>query len=207
MAAASHPAGEGRTIIVADDHRIVAEGIAALLVQAQWNVELVSDGAELLRRCSARDYTLAIIDLSMPRVDGIAVLRAARATALRTPLMVVSMHTEAEFVRRALAEGARAYVSKAMAVEDLHNAVNAISQGRQYVSPSIRLPATPRTLTERQLEIARLLGQGMRAKEVAYALGLSTRTVESHKYAAMQKFDVATVMDLIRALRSEGLIS
>lgn len=198
-----------RTAVIADEHRIVAEGVAALLAQVGWRLEPVADGAELLRRCAARRFGAAIINLSSPPQDGFALLRAARATALETPIVALSAHADAALVRQALIEGARGFVSKAMAANELHRALEAVALGKFYVAAGddTHAPALPdRTLTERELQVARLLSNGKRAKQVAYELGVSTRTVESHKYSAMQKREVSSVMELMFSLRAEGLL-
>jgi len=198
-----------QTAIIADDHRIVAEGLASLLAERGWTVELVNNGAELLSRCAHRQYSVAIVDLSMPNVDGIAVLRAARATAMSTPVLIVSMHSEPEVVRKVLNEGAQGYICKAMAADDLNTALLAVCAGRRYISPSIQLrPAAHVTsaLTERELEVVRFLSDGMRVKELAQKLGVSPRTIECHKAAAMQKSNATTTMSMMIALRADGLI-
>jgi len=198
-----------RQAVLADGHRIVAEGIAALMRASGWAVELVPDGETLLRHCRNKHYDVAVMDISSPVVDGLTALEAAKVEHLATPFILLSFDLDAKLVRTALARGALGVVNKALGAEELIKALDAIDGSCHFI-PSLR-PATPRScfteaLTEREHEIVKLLSGGKRNREVAHDLGISIRTVESHRHKAMQKCGVPTLMSLIRRMQSEALI-
>ncbi|MBE2241258.1 MAG: response regulator transcription factor [Burkholderiaceae bacterium] len=200
-------------VLLADDHRIVLAGLQALLAGDYELVGSASDGRTLLqlaRECSA-DFIVA--DISMPGLNGIDALQAMRREGLDVPVIFLTMHTEPAYARRALEAGAAGYVLKHAAPQELQQALRAAAQGGIFVSAEIaaevfgnggarteRDPASG--LTPRQREILRLLVDGRSAKEIARLLDISHRTVEYHKYQAMETLGVKTNAELIQlALR------
>lgn len=199
-----------RTAVIADEHRIVAEGVAVLLDGGGWNVQVEADAAALLRRAGAMQADIVVLGVSTQVHEALTFLRAARAIALALPVVVLSANTEADAIRKAMAEGARGYIAKAASAGDLLRGLEAVRMGLRYVSPGLDMPSClghEETLTQRELQIVRLLSEGKRVKQVADELGVSPRTVESHKHAAMQKQGVGTVMGLFLALRANGLLA
>lgn len=195
--------------MLADGHLIVAEGIAALMRAAGWTVELVPDGETLLRRCHEKRYDVAILDISMPVVDGLAAMASAQTDHIRIPFIFLSTDIDAALVRTALARGALGVISKALGAEELMKALDAIGSNRRYLPsmpPAASQPGLIEALTEREHEVIRRLAEGKRNKEVAHDLGISIRTVESHRHKAMQKCGVPTLMSLIRRMQAEALI-
>lgn len=196
-------------VLLADDHRIVAAGVQALLSTDYELVGHAQDGRSLidLARTVRADFIVA--DVSMPGLNGIDALRQMRREGLDLPVIFLTMHTEAAYARRALEAGAAGYVLKHAAPQELLQALQVAARGGVYVSREIaaevlgapghrpdRDPASG--LTPRQREIIGLLVQGHSAKEIARLLDISHRTVEYHKYQAMEALGVATNAELIQ---------
>lgn len=196
-------------VLLADDHRIVAAGLAVLLADDYELVGHASDGRSVLElaRQVAADFIVA--DISMPGLNGIDALRAMRREGLDVPVIFLTMHTEPAYARHALEAGAAGYVLKHAAPQELLQALQVAAQGGIYISREIaaevlaapgqraeRHPASG--LTPRQREIIVLLVEGRSAKEIARLLDISHRTVEYHKYQAMEALGVATNAELIQ---------
>jgi DNA-binding NarL/FixJ family response regulator len=196
-------------VLLADDHRIVVAGLQALLRDDYELVGHASDGRSLLEmaRTTAADFIVA--DISMPGLNGIDALQAMRREGLDLPVIFLTMHTEPAYARRALEAGAAGYVLKHAAPQELLQALQVAAQGGIYISREIaagllgsagqrpeRDPASG--LTPRQREIIGLLVQGQSAKEIAKLLDISHRTVEYHKYQAMEALGVASNAELIQ---------
>lgn len=200
-------------VLLADDHRIVLAGLQALLADDYELVGAASDGRTLLELARQRSADFIVADISMPGLNGIDALQAMRREGLDVPVIFLTMHTEPAYARRALEAGAAGYVLKHAAPQELLRALRAAAQGGIFVSAEIaaevygsggaraeRDPASG--LTPRQREILRLLVDGRSAKEIARLLDISHRTVEYHKYQAMEALGVATNAELIQlALR------
>lgn len=200
-------------VLLADDHRIVAAGLQALLSTDYELVGQAQDGRSLLElaRQVAADFIVA--DISMPGLNGIDALRAMRREGLDVPVVFLTMHTEPAYARRALEAGAAGYVLKHAAPQELLQALQVAARGGIYISreiaaevlaaPGHRTDRDPASgLTARQREIIGLLVEGKSAKEIARLLDISHRTVEYHKYQAMEGLGVATNAELIQlALR------
>lgn len=204
-------------VLLADDHRIVAAGLAALLADDYELVGRASDGHSLLEmaRTGAADFIVA--DISMPGLNGIDALHAMRREGIDVPVIFLTMHTEPAYARRALEAGAAGYVLKHAAPQELQQALREAAGGGIFISAEIAAevlgtagtrPERDRAsgLTPRQLEILRLLAGGRSAKEIAKWLDISHRTVEYHKYQAMEALGVKTNAELIQlALRLQLL--
>jgi DNA-binding NarL/FixJ family response regulator len=196
-------------VLLADDHRIVAAGLQALLAEDYELVGLAGDGRSLLElaRRTAADFIVA--DISMPGLNGIDALQAMRREGLDVPVIFLTMHTEPAYARRALEAGAAGYVLKHAAPQELLQALRVAAAGGIYISHEIaaevlgapgqrpaRDPASG--LTPRQREILQLLALGRSAKEIAKLLDISHRTVEYHKYQAMEALGVKSNAELIQ---------
>lgn len=195
-------------VLLADDHHIVVAGLAALLADDYEVVGRASDGRSLLELARRTQADLVVADISMPGLNGIAALHALRSEGLDLPVVFLTMHTEPAYARRALEAGAAGYVLKHAAPRELLQALRTAAAGGVFVSPEIaaevlgapghrpaRDPASG--LTPRQREILRLLVAGRSAKEIARLLDISHRTVEYHKYQAMEALGVTTNAELI----------
>lgn len=203
-------------VLLADDHRIVLAGLQALLAGDYELVGAAPDGRTLLQLARERSADFIVADISMPGLNGIDALQAMRREGLDVPVIFLTMHTEPAYARRALEAGAAGYVLKHAAPQELLHALHAAAQGGLFVSAEIaaevygnggaraeRDPASG--LTPRQREILRLLVAGRSAKEIARLLDISHRTVEYHKYQAMETLGVKTNAELIQLVLRLGI--
>ena len=196
-------------VLLADDHRIVAAGLQALLSVDFELVGQAQDGRSLLELARHVSADFIVADISMPGLNGIDALRQMRREGLDVPVVFLTMHTEPAYARRALEAGAAGYVLKHAAPQELLQALQAAAKGNIYISreiaaevlgaPGHRTERDPASgLTPRQREIIVLLVEGRSAKEIARLLDISHRTVEYHKYQAMEALGVATNAELIQ---------
>ncbi len=196
-------------VLLADDHRIVAAGLQALLSVDFELVGQAQDGRSLLELARQVPADFIVADISMPGLNGIDALRQMRREGLDVPVVFLTMHTEPAYARRALEAGAAGYVLKHAAPQELLQALQAAAKGNIYISreiaaevlgaPGHRTERDPASgLTPRQREIIVLLVEGRSAKEIARLLDISHRTVEYHKYQAMEALGVATNAELIQ---------
>jgi DNA-binding NarL/FixJ family response regulator len=205
-------------VLLADDHRIVAEGLRRLL-EAEFDlVGVVEDGRALLAAARELKPDVIISDISMPELNGVEALEELKIVNPEVRLVFLTMHQNTAYARRALDAGAMGYVLKHSATEELIMAVRAASMGRTFVSPAIAgdLMQAMRDgsgadqdpvqkLTLRQREILRLLVDGHSAKVIAAQLDISARTVEFHKYSMMETLDVSSSAELIRFALQSGV--
>lgn len=205
-------------VLLADDHRIVAEGLRRLL-EAEFDlIGVVEDGRAMLTAARELKPDVIISDISMPELNGVEALEELKKVDPDVRLVFLTMHQNTAYARRALDAGAMGYVLKHSATEELIMAVRAASMGRTFVSPAIagdlmqamrdgsgadQDPA--RKLTLRQREILRLLVDGHSAKVIAAQLDISARTVEFHKYSMMETLDVSSSAELIRFALQSGV--
>ncbi|QWT18425.1 response regulator transcription factor [Bacillus sp. NP157] len=199
-------------VVYADDHRMVAEGIERLLEGTCDLVGLATDGPSLLALIRREKPALVLSDVNMPGGSGLDVLKTLRAEGDRTPFVFLTMHAEPALAATAMRAGANGYVLKVSAGEELLTALRHVFAGSTYVTPSLGIqylhPDTlgMQELTPKQLEVLRLVGGGMRSRQIAERLGLSVRTVEAHKYTIMQILDVHSTLELVRRAEELGLL-
>jgi len=192
-------------VLLADDHRMVAEGLKSLLAPEFDLVGIVEDGRALVEEARRLKPDVIVADITMPRLNGLDALALLRRDNPAVRVVVITMHREAAYARRALAAGASGFVLKHSAPTELIEAIHAAMEGRTFVTPEVAPrpgtaaggEATP-PLTERQREILQLIARGKTAKEIASLLGVSVRTVEFHKYKMMEAVGAANSAELIR---------
>ena len=203
-------------VLVADDHRIVAEGLRGLLEPELELVEIVEDGRALLEAHDRIRPDVVVADVSMPLLNGIEAVRQLRQAGSRAKFVFLTMHPDVSYATEALEAGASGYVLKHSAPDELVNAVREALAGRTYVTPRVAgavLEALRKgesgsdiRLTSRQTEVLQLVAEGKSAKEIAAILDLSPRTVESHKYAIMDQLGVKTSAELVQYAVKKGLV-
>lgn len=206
------------SVLLADDHRIVAEGLKHLLKQEFELVGLVTSGEELLDAAQRLRPDVIVTDISMPGISGLDALARLRAADPSAKVVLLTMHHNVAYAREALQAGALGYVLKQCAVEEIILAIRAAMAGHVFVSPEIAgevfrgngqsagAGADPfDSLSLRQREILRLLVEGCSAKVIAGRLDISPRTVESHKYKIMQILDISNNAELVRFAVRNGL--
>ncbi len=206
-------------LLLADDHRMVAEGLKSLLSPDFELVGVVEDGRALLEKARTLHPDVIVADITMPELNGLTALAALRKENPSVKVVILTMHQDPAYARRALEAGALGYVLKHSAPAELVTAIRAALQGATYISPAVTGDviqalrrgdagaADPGTrLTLRQREILQLLAEGYSAKEIAAKLAISTRTVEFHKYQMMETLGVHTNAELIRLAVRQGLV-
>jgi DNA-binding NarL/FixJ family response regulator len=196
------------TVLIADDHTIVVEGLASLLKSDFEVVGVVRDGQLLVEAARRLRPDVIVTDISMPGLSGLDVLPRLKAERIDSKVVILTMHDDAELATRALRGGASAFLLKESAGEELVSAIHQVLQGRSYLTPAVTKAVMSRMgaggaqpepqLTPRQRDVLRLIVEGRRMKEIAAILHLSTRTVETHKYEMMQALGVHSTAELVR---------
>ncbi|HXU33063.1 MAG TPA: response regulator transcription factor [Thermoanaerobaculia bacterium] len=202
------------SIVLADDHALVRRGLAALLAtDGRFTVVAeAGNGEDALIAVRDTSPDALLLDLSMPRIDGLETLRRLRLTDLRTRVLVLSMYDDAQFVAQALADGADGYLLKHAMDDELFSALEAVLAGQRYVSRSIdfahveALETARSSLTAREREVLQLIADGHTTQHVAEILGVSPHTATRHRANLMQKLDAHNQVELVRAAVARGLI-
>jgi DNA-binding NarL/FixJ family response regulator len=207
-------------VLVADDHTIVRAGICALL-QAMEGVEVVAeaaDGREALALAEAHRPDIVLTDIAMPVMSGLELAACVARDLAPTRLIILSMHASEEYASRALQAGAEGYLLKDSGLAELEIAVRAVARGASYLSPAVSKyviaeylrrtggAAAEGPLTPRQREILRLVAEGLTTKGIARRLGISVKTVESHRAQTMGRLGIRDVAGLVRYAIRTGLI-
>lgn len=206
-------------VLLADDHRIVAEGLKSLL-EAEFDlVGVVEDGRAMVDTAQLLRPDAIVADITMPHLNGIDALALLKRDDPNVRVVFLTMHRDVAYARRALEAGAAGFVLKHSAPEELVLAVRAALQGRIFITPALagevlqamrQAPAhatdPAASLTPRQREIVQLVVEGRSAKEIAARLGISARTVEFHKYRMMELLGLQTSAELIHFAVRHGLV-
>ncbi|MDM0068392.1 response regulator transcription factor [Variovorax sp. J31P207] len=203
-------------VLLADDHRMVAEGLKSLLAEEFELAGIVEDGRALVTAARDLNPDVIVADISMPHLNGIDALVQLKQDNPQVRVVFLTMHRNPAYARRALQAGALGFVLKHSAPAELVLAVRAALQGRTFIAPDLaaevfrsagKKEADPAAaLTLRQREILQLLAQGHSAKHIAAALSLSARTVEDHKYRLMETLGLENSAELILFAMKLGLI-
>jgi len=206
-------------VLLADDHRLVAEALKSLLTPEFDLVGVVEDGRALVEAAGRLRPDVIVADVTMPHLNGIDALVQLRQAGDRVPVVFLTMHRDAAFARRALDAGASGFVLKHSAPAELVTAIRAALDGRTYLTPQLagevleamkQGPEQARdpigSLTPRQREVLQLLAEGRSGKQIASSLGISARTVEFHKYQMMEALGVHTNAELTHFAIKHGLV-
>ena len=203
--------GPGLRVLVVDDHAVVREGIARILAGTGegWAVGEASSGFQALDWLRRNPADVVIVDLSMPGMNGLELVKRIRAEFGRLPVLVLSMHAEEQYALRAFKAGANGYMTKDGASAELIKALRKIAGGGAYVSGELAERvvlqlnggvevARHAQLSDRELEVLRRLVAGQRPTEIAQALHLSVKTISTHKSRIQEKLNLPTLADLVR---------
>jgi DNA-binding NarL/FixJ family response regulator len=209
------------TILLADDHRLVREGLRRVL-QARTDLRVVAeadDGEAAVQAAREFQPDLALVDLTMPRLGGAQAIRRIRDD-VGTRCIAVSMHELIGQVKEAFKAGANGYVVKSAASSELLAAIDAVRAGRTYVSPTVahwaidaiatagaQRSLAQRDVTAREREVLQLVADGLSTKEIAAALGVSVKTIETHRSSLMTKLAIRKASGLVRVAIQEGLLA
>jgi len=207
-------------VLLADDHTLVLEGFRKLLEEHCDLVGTAEDGRALIEAAERLQPDLVLLDISMPRLNGIDAARKLKKTYPGMKFIFVTMHADSSYVNEAFKAGASGYLLKRSAAQELVQAIQAVSSGNYYVTPLVtkdvistflapgrpQIPATD-DLTARQREILQLVAEGFSAKEIAAQLKISHRTIEFHKAKIMELLNLHTTADLVKYAVAHGLVS
>jgi len=213
---------EGLRVVIADDHAVVRQGIRGVLEQVDGLtvVAEASNGAEALAMAEAHRPDLMVLDVSMPEKTGLDVARALREAGSGVRVLMLSMHDAPEYVLEAVRAGADGYVLKDVSPAELRAAVAAVQEGREYFSARVtqqlsvglrqelereQLRSRLDSLTPRETEVLVLVAQGKTNRGIAEDLGISPRTVETHRERVMGKLRIRSVAGLTRFVVEQGL--
>lgn len=204
-------------VLLADDHALVRAGIRSLL-EGMADIAVVAEAAsaaEALAQAQALRPEIVLMDLSMPG-GGLEATSSILAALPQTRIIILSMHATRDYVEQAIRAGAAGYILKDAATAELQLALAAVAQGGTWISPAVSPlliaryldpeAAAPPALTPRQTEILKLIAAGLATKEIAYQLGLSAKTVESHRAQLMERLQIRDVAGLVRYAIRSGLI-
>ena len=201
-------------VVLADDHSIVRKGLRAVL-EEEPGIEVAaeaSNGREAVRACEELRPHVAVIDIAMPQLNGIEAAVQIQKASPATGVIMLSMYSDETYIMRALTAGAKGYLLKDTAEEDVLPAVRAVMQGKSFFSPAIaktlledyvrylrqrKLEDTYDLLTEREREVLQLLAEGKSNKEVAGVLNLSLSTIETHRTNLMQKLNLHSTVEIV----------
>jgi len=200
--------------MLVDDHNIVRRGLAALL-QMDGRYQVVGEaenGEDALGKLESIPTDLVILDLSMPRMNGLEAIRRIAKKGLRAKTVVLSMYDDPQFVAEALRDGAKGYILKQAMDEELFLALEAVLKGGQYVSPAIDFARVqehmvgPQELTAREREVLQLIADGHTTQELAEILQISPHTATRHRANLMQKLNAHNQVELVRIAAQKGII-
>lgn len=212
----AQPLNHRQTLILADDHSLILDGLGAILESDFEILARAKSGEELLDLVEKHRPDLVVTDVSMPEPNGIVATHRIRAMYPETRVVLLSMHPEPEYVVSALEAGASGYVLKHSGVPELRKAIQRVMAGETVIPPSIaeevrglmrgRQDHNVSPLSERQLDILRMLADGKTAKQIAAKLGISRKTVEYHKYRLLDLLGASTTAELIRIAIVRGIV-
>ena len=208
-------------VLLADDHTLVRESLVGVL-QADGDVEVVaqaSDGLETVTKAIACRPDIVVTDISMPRLNGIEVVRRLHEALPDTRVLVLTMHQEDEYVLQAVRAGASGYLVKDSAASELLVAVRSLRAGRGYFGPQAAKALAEQLqhperqvedpygrLTPREREVFHLIAEGLTTKEIARKLDISAKTAENHRARVLDKLDVRNTAELVRYALRRGLL-
>lgn len=208
-------------LLIVDDHPIVRKGIRLCLARHP-QLEVVGEagnGREALRRARELQPDIVLMDIDMPEMSGLAAAEWMHRDLPGVKVLILSMHSNTEFVLRIIQSGARGFVLKEAPAEELVRAIEIVHAGEAYFSADVarvalnqfvqsqRQPADVARLTSRENEVLTYIAEGLSNKEIASVLGVGIRTVETHRERVMRKLDIHSVAGLTRYALSKGLVS
>lgn len=207
-------------VLVADDHPVVRKGLQSCLSRVD-RLRLVgeaADGDEALRKAMELVPDVVLLDISMPRRNGLAVTQVLRKEAPKVKVLILSVHNNKEYIFRIIQAGAHGYVSKEASPEELLHAIECVYSGETFFSPEIAQAALSQLvtnggkaepfsqLTSREREVLVLIAEGQSNKEIASRLGIGVRTIETHRERIMRRLDIHSVAGLTKFAIANGLI-
>ena len=204
-------------VLLADDHVVVRQGLKVLLEREGFHVVAeASDGQQAVQLAKQFQPDVAVLDLAMPILNGLDAAREIQKVSENTKPIILTMHTENHYILEGLQAGAKGFVMKTHAAEDLVQAIREASRGRTYLSPEVsqtvvqayqdKIDIRPEPLSPRERQVLQLIAEGKSTKEVAGLLNISVKTAETHRTRIMEKLDVHETAGLVRYAIRRGMI-
>lgn len=204
-------------ILLADDHRMLREGLVTWLNKTGFDtVDEAENGMQAVELARLHQPDIAILDVGMPRLNGLDATRRITRLSPNTRSVVLSMHLEDHYVVEAFRAGAKGYVIKHHSCEDLQQAIRQVTRGEVYLSPGLsdrviqaclcNNSESNQTLTPRERQVLQLVAEGHSTKQIASILTLSTKTIESHRTRIMQKLEIHDTVGLVHYAIRAGLV-
>jgi DNA-binding NarL/FixJ family response regulator len=215
---------EQKRIVIAEDHRILREGLKALLSDSD-DIQVVAeaeDGIEAVRSVEKHQPDLILLDLAMPRMDGISAIKEIKSRFPETKILALTIHESEEFILETFRAGANGYCLKEAGHEELVTAIKNVLSGKTYLSSEIsekvlegyledrrtlKTHSSWDTITQREKEILKLVGEGYKNKEISDYLCISVKTVEKHRSNIMRKLNIHTASGLTAYAIEKGLVT
>jgi DNA-binding NarL/FixJ family response regulator len=204
-------------IIIADDHPLVRDGLKTVLHRIP-DIQVVAeaeDGLQLIRLIDQHKPTLALVDISMPHLNGLDALKKLSGLYPNLKLIVLTMHEEPEYILKSMNSGAHAYLLKNVEPQELQKAIMTVVNGGKYYTQTVagiimeslsKTEPDQEALTPRELEVLKLICRGMSNNQIASELFISIRTVEKHRVNVLRKMQAVNTADLVRKAIDKGLI-
>lgn len=210
-------------LILADDHKLMREGIKSLL-EKHADLQIVGEaenGLDIIKLANEAVPDIIIMDISMPNLNGIEASRQIRAEHPEIKIIILTMHTDRRFIAEVIKAGCMGYLIKDCAFDELVNAIHSVMNGKMYISNSLSGIMVKEyidkiyfeevnmlaRLTEKERIVLRLIAEGKNVKEAAIELGVSTKTVETHRNNILKKLDLSSVTELVKFAIKEGIIN
>jgi DNA-binding NarL/FixJ family response regulator len=207
-------------LLLVDDHPVVRKGIISCLARHE-HLQIVGeaeDGQDAMRKARELMPDIVLMDIDMPEMDGLAVTELLRKEIPKIKVLILSMHSNTEYVMRIIQSGASGYILKEAPAEDLVRAIDLVNDGEAFFSPEVARAALNKyvrgggedgsaQLTNREREVLVQIAEGLSNKEIANKLGVGVRTVETHRERIMRKLNIHSVAGLTKFAISKGLIS
>ena len=207
-------------VLLADDHSIVRAGLRSL-IEDTGDIEVLveaADGREAIKQALNHPVDVAVVDISMPGMDGLEVINQIQAAKPELPILVLTMHEEEQYVVRSISAGAKGYITKRSAPEQLVSAIRQVHGGGRYLSQeaaellALRLARGERgdspldSLSNREVQVLRALALGQTNREIAEAYHISVKTVDTYRFRLLKKLNLRNNADLSRFAISQGLV-
>ncbi len=206
-------------VLVADDHAVVRRGLVAIL-NAEPSMLVVgeaSNGRDALRAVREHEYDVLVLDITMPDLGGLEVLRQIQGIRPQLPILILSVHSEEQYAARALKAGAAGYMNKESAPDELVSAINQVARGRKYVTPSLAQRLADRlgepgaqaphdALSNREYQVMCMLASGKTTSDIAEALSLSVKTISTYRARILEKMKLENTAEIIRYAIKRGLV-
>jgi DNA-binding NarL/FixJ family response regulator len=205
-------------VVIADDHPVVLKGLKDIMLESFLNVTIdeASKGYELMQKVQNNDYDLVLLDISLPDIHGLEVLKEIKKRKPSLPVLIISMYPEEDYAVRAIKAGARGYVTKRTASDELVEAVRKILSGKRYVSPDFAQKMlldfesdaekpVHEGLSTRELQVIARIGKGKATRQIAEELNVSANTVRTYRTRILEKTGLKGTSELIHYALTHGL--